>query len=204
MATAGFRIFPPDSRPYGLSYAEWSTRWWQWVSSIPRDFNPGYERIGTCCEHNQTSPVWFLVGTFEEFASAERRCTIPCTMSILFPAIVSEKSFAEYPQLRTEGDLLKMASEANERVKSAYVEIDGTRLPNIKQFRIRSCPFDLYFPEKNIFGVQAGVTRSVSEGYWIILGSLTRGIHQIRFGGEAYVMDRLEFKTDVTYHLTVV
>jgi hypothetical protein len=155
------------------------------------------------CERNQTWPVWFLVGTFEEFASAERRCTIPCAMAIMFPAIVSEKSFVEYPQLRTEGELVNMASEANERVKSAYIEIDGIRLPNIKHFRIRSCPFDLYFPENNIFGVQPGVTRSVSEGYWIILGPLTRGIHQLRFGGEAYMMDALEFKTDVIYHLTV-
>jgi hypothetical protein len=203
LATADLRIFPPDSRPYGLSYAEWSIRWWQWVTSIPRDFNPGYERTGMYCERNQTWPVWFLVGTFEEFASAERRCTIPCAMAIMFPAIVSEKSFVEYPQLRTEGELVNMASEANERVKSAYIEIDGIRLPNIKHFRIRSCPFDLYFPENNIFGVQPGVTRSVSEGYWIILGPLTRGIHQLRFGGEAYMMDALEFKTDVIYHLTV-
>ena len=50
--------------------------------------------------------------------------------------------------------------------------------------------------------MQAGVTsRARSEGYWIILQPLTRGIHQLRFGGEAYVMDTLEFKTDVTYHL---
>lgn len=109
----------------------------------------------------------------------------------------------EYPQLLTEDDLAKMASEANERVKSAYVEIDGLRLPNINEFRIRSHPFDLYFHENNIFGVRPGVTRSVSDGYWIIMDSLTRGIHQLRFGGEAYVMDTLEFKTDVTYHLTV-
>jgi hypothetical protein len=142
------------------------------------------------------------VGTFEECASAERRCDIPSNVAIMFPAIVSEKSFVEYPQLRTEDDLAKMASEANERVKSAYVEIDGLR-PNINEFRIRSRPFDLYFHENNIFGVRAGVTKSVSDGYWIIMDSLTRGIHQLRFGGEAYVMDTLEFKTDVTYHITV-
>ena len=96
-----------------------------------------------------------------------------------------------------------MASEANARVKSAYVEIDGLSLPNINEFRIRSRPFNLSFSENNIFGVRAGVTRGVSEGYWIILDSLTRGIHELRFGGEAYVMDILEFKTDVTYHLNV-
>jgi hypothetical protein len=203
LATAGLRIFPPDSRPYGLSYAEWSIRWWQWITSLPRDVNPGHERIGTCCERNQIWPVWFLAGTFEEFVFAERECTMPCTMAIMFPAIVSEKSFAEYPELRTEGDLVKMASETNDRVKSAYVEIDGMMLPDIRQFRIRSRAFDLYLPENNIFGVRAGVTRSVSEGYWIILDSLRLGIHRIKFGGETYVKDILEFKTDVIYNLTV-
>jgi hypothetical protein len=143
------------------------------------------------------------VGTFEEFAYAERRCTIPCNMAIMFPAIVSEKSFAEYPQLRTEGDLINMALEVGERVKSPYAEIDGIRVSNMKQFRIRTAPFDLYFPENNIFRVQAGVTRSVSDGYWILLDPLSSGIHQLRFGGESYLMDKLEFKTDVTYHLTV-
>ena len=78
-------------------------------------------------------------------------------------------------------------------VKSAYVEVDGIRFPNIKQFRRRSRPFDLYFHQNNIFGMQGGIIRSASEGYWIILGSLTRGIHQLRFGGEAYMMDTLEF-----------
>ena len=82
---------------YGLSYAEWSIRWWRWVSSTPSDFNAGYERIETCCERNETWPGWFLVGTFEEFTFAERKCTMLCTKVIMFHAIVSVKSFAEYP-----------------------------------------------------------------------------------------------------------
>ena len=84
------------------------------------------------------------MGTFEECASAERRCDIPNNVAIMFPAIVSEKSFVEYPQLRTEDDLSKMASEANERVKDAYVEIDGLR-PNINEFRIRIPSFRFIF-----------------------------------------------------------
>ena len=49
--------------------------------------------------------------------------------------------------------------------------------------------------------MQAGVTREEKRRIWIILQPLTRGIHELRFGGEAYVMDTLEFKTDVTYNL---
>lgn len=170
---------------------------------MPRDINPGYDRTGSCCEASQTWPIWFLVGTFEEFEPVERICTVPFSMAIMFPAIVGEKSFIEYPQLRTEDELMKLARETCARVRRAYVEIDGIVVPNIGQFRIRSSPFDLYFPENNIFGVKAGITRSVSEGYWIILDQLACGFHTLRFGGDTYVMDTLEFKTDVTYYLTV-
>jgi hypothetical protein len=203
LAIASLQIFLPGSRPYGRSYAEWSAKWWQWICSIPRTSNPGYDRTGERCECNQNSPVWFLVGTFEEFTYAERRCTIPLGVGVMFPIIASEKSFAEYPQLHTEDELVSLAREANDRVKSAYVEIDGIAVQNIKRFRIRSHPFDLYFPENNVFGVSPGATKSVSDGYWIILCSLARGIHKLRFGGEAYTMDKLEFKTDAMYDLIV-
>lgn len=33
-------IFPPDIKPYGLTYAEWAARWWQMMFSIPIEDNP--------------------------------------------------------------------------------------------------------------------------------------------------------------------
>ncbi len=125
-------------------------------------------------------------------------------MAIMFPVIAGEKSFAEYPSFHSEDELTKMASEANEHVRIAYVEIDGKRLSNMNEFIVRSSPFDLYYPKNNIVDVRPGITRAVSEGYWIILRPLAHGIYQLKFGGEAYLNDTLEFKTDVVYHLNVV
>ncbi|MDQ6865384.1 MAG: hypothetical protein M3044_16350, partial [Thermoproteota archaeon] len=28
-------IFPVDSKPYGISYPDWTVKWWQWADSIP-------------------------------------------------------------------------------------------------------------------------------------------------------------------------
>jgi hypothetical protein len=28
-------VLPPQSKPHGMSYAQWSVRWWQWVFSLP-------------------------------------------------------------------------------------------------------------------------------------------------------------------------
>ena len=33
-------VFPVDSKPYGLTYGEWTAKWWQWALSIPKDINP--------------------------------------------------------------------------------------------------------------------------------------------------------------------
>lgn len=57
------RIYPPDSEPYGLTYADWSARWWQWVSSIVETDSPLNDDTGKNCGNNQSGPVWFLAGT---------------------------------------------------------------------------------------------------------------------------------------------
>ena len=28
-------VFDTNSNPYGLTYAEWTTKWWQWAYSVP-------------------------------------------------------------------------------------------------------------------------------------------------------------------------
>jgi hypothetical protein len=42
-------IFQPDSNPYGLTYGDWTARWWQWAYSIPKDVNPSYDDMGKYC-----------------------------------------------------------------------------------------------------------------------------------------------------------
>ena len=32
-------VFSPDSKPYGMTYGEWSVKWWQWIESIPKEHN---------------------------------------------------------------------------------------------------------------------------------------------------------------------
>src|SRR6266478_6251873 len=62
-------VYPPGSKPYGLSYGDWSARWWQWVLAIPPKSNPildglqGKPSHGNHCGEGQSQPVWFLPGT---------------------------------------------------------------------------------------------------------------------------------------------
>ena len=68
-------VYPVNSKPHGLSYGDWTAKWWQWAVSIPKDINPGADMTGKNCVLKQSGPVWFLAGTFG--GPATRTCTIP-------------------------------------------------------------------------------------------------------------------------------
>ena len=109
----------------------------------------------------------------------------------------------EFPELKTETELKNRAKNAIDRVKRLIISIDSKKISNLANYRVRSDPFEVNFPEHNVFGVEPGITRAVSDGYWIMLKPLPPGKHTLHFGGEAYCQkEMLEFKTDVTYHLT--
>jgi hypothetical protein len=93
-------VFPADFKPFGVSYGEWSIKWWKWACSIPKINNPCYDKSGKNSEQAQNGPAWFLAGTFDDMPVAIRKCRVPRGKAILFPVIVSEKSYAEFPELK--------------------------------------------------------------------------------------------------------
>jgi hypothetical protein len=58
------QLYPTNSKPYGLTYGEWSAKWWQWAMSIPTKDSPIVDKTGAKCAVGQNDPnVWFLAGT---------------------------------------------------------------------------------------------------------------------------------------------
>ena len=93
-------VFLPTEKPFGLTYGEWSSKWWKWLLSSPSNSNPSTDRTGQYCDMNQNNPnVWFLAGTSGGYE--ERKCSIPEGMAILVSPIEVICSFAEYPELKT-------------------------------------------------------------------------------------------------------
>ena len=197
-------VFPVDSKPYGKSYADWSAIWWQWLLSIPEDKSPAGDSTGEDCGTNQQGPIWFLAGTFG--GSAERTCTIPSGKAIMFSPINSECSYAEYPDEKTESDLLECAKTFQDQTTSAQVTINGTAIENLDQFRIQSPPFNVTLPENNVFGVSSGPTQAVSDGLWVILKPLPVGEHKIGFKGSSVDFTtgaKNTFVSDANYNVIV-
>lgn len=192
------RIFPPGSRPYNLSYGEWTARWWQWAMSIPIDKNPLIDSTGKYCAEGQHGPVWFLAGTSGKTHLAERKCTIPSKKSILFPVIVSQFSYSEIPEIKTDEELISHTAKDIVHWSLLEANIDGIELQNLNQYRIQFGPFDLTITDNNIWNVVPGYTKAVSDGFWVFLESLTEGHHMIGFRGI-----EPNFQSEVTYNIII-
>src|SRR5215469_11567017 len=90
-------VFSLDCDPYDLTYAEWTSMWWQWVLSIPVENNPVNDMTGTNCGINQNGPVWFLAGTLGGLV--DRCCTIQSEKAILLPILNYGGTLADSPDV---------------------------------------------------------------------------------------------------------
>ena len=175
-------IFRANSKPYGLTYGEWTAKWWQWGYSIPKDINPAYDDTGKNCAQKQNGPVWFLAGTYGH--AVNRECNIPAGKAILFPILNSECSFAEFPNLKTLSELRLCAKTIQDQVSSLKASVDGIPMPSLQEYRIQSPPFSFTLPQNNIVGLPANVTtEAIADGNWVFLKPLSPGSHKITFMG---------------------
>jgi hypothetical protein len=209
-------LYAPESKPYGRSIGEWAEEWVKWALPIPKCYNPILDTSGIRCAINQRRSVWFLAGTFG--TSVRRSCIIPASVGLFFPIIEKECSFAEDgEQIDTEEGLASRAKHLMDLVTYMKLIIDDSIVKGLERFRARSRVFDLFFPEDNVYGVSKGYTRSVTDGYWIMLKDLETGKHVLHFSAEAMIPDgpikslakryvklrRDKFRTEVRYDLTI-
>lgn len=179
-------FFTPDSSPYGLTYGRWTTMWWQWVLSIPKSINPVVDGSEKNASINQPrKDVWFLAGKFADESRniPNRFCAIPYGRSILFPVINCEANPLEYPELRTEQDIIKHVKKDEDSIIKKECIVDDMLIP---PQRIKSDPivFELTMVEDNLFKQEGGFTRASADGYWVFLRPLSKGKHFISFQGQ--------------------
>lgn len=196
------RILPPNSNAYGMSYGEWSAKWWQWNLSLPVDQNPSYDEGGDCSngDNGQLGPTWFLTGVNIASGTAVRDCTVPAGKALFFPIINTECSTLEAPPFYGSNEEELRDCAQGFHVGNVYAEIDGVAVQNLDRYLIESPLFTFIVPENNIWGLPSGTGQSVSNGYFLMLPPLSVGEHTIHFGGTYIDYD---FTLDITYNLTV-
>jgi hypothetical protein len=204
-------IAPPDSKPYGKSYGEWSARHWQWLYSLPADRNPLLMDGNVDLSLGQESgPVWFLGGSFAPvpvaggyLATANRTGTIPAGKALFFPILDAECSVAE-GNGTTSAQLGACAISDIDPATGLACEIDGKSVQHLGHYRFESSLFTWGpLPNNSLFGdpvnFPAGTSSpAVSDGYFLMLDPLPPGPHTLHFAGGVP-----GFTLDITYHLTV-
>jgi hypothetical protein len=115
--------------------------------------------------------VWFLAGKFgtENKDIPQRQCTIPVGRSILFPIINCEANQLEYPELKTELDIIDHVSRDEDNIVKKGCFVNGER---IAIERVQSDPpkFPVTINEDNALGIKGGgSTIAAADGYWVFL-----------------------------------
>jgi hypothetical protein len=221
-------VAPIQSKFEGLTYGEWSTRFWQWEFSLPVTGHPLFQDGPVDCSVGQSGNVWFIGGTFTtntvegvRTGTANRSCTVPPGTALFFPIINSECSSVP-PNPPFPGDNNGDDSTAGLRACSTgivnltnlspnglWASVDGNRINDVAQYRAPSPEFTFGpLPPDNIFesfgiGEVGASYRSVSDGYYLLLRPLSAGPHTIQFHGEFDFPDQSKFIEDITYHIYV-
>jgi hypothetical protein len=199
-------VYPVDSVICGKTYGEWSEEWWKWALSIPLDRNPLTDTTGEFCAEGQSGDVWFIGGIISTQPSPiqiTRTCTIPAGKALFFPVINGECSRIE-GNGETEEELRACANNQMEYVTVKEAKVDGKKLKNLDDYRVESDLFIFKLPKDNILGLHPGSSKSVADGYWIMLEPLSEGKHTIYIHGKMVFPDGSSFETEVTYKITVV
>jgi hypothetical protein len=213
-------VLPPNSRPFGHTYGEWSNMFWQWAFSIPVHGSGGSilnpladltgDQTGTRCAVGQSGHVWFLAGLYNNSASVTRNCTVPTGKGIFFPVFSVENENITWPPHDPPYTLLELRQQLEEVMQSlngcpdCSVEVDGRPIQGIFSDHDRigygNRAFGITIPQDNLFAhtgypASAGtVYPVVNDGWYVMLAPLRPGQHTIHFVSGA---------TDITYNLVV-
>jgi hypothetical protein len=180
------QLFSETDKPYGVTYGAWTVKWWQWTFAVPSPINPLSDKSGQYWNSEQPlSDVWFLVGSIGGIDKTfpHRNIKIESGRSILFPVLNCEANPLEYPDLKTNNDLLKHVVDDVNTVVKKDVFINGVRF---NPARVPSDPriFRVTINEDNTFGIKSlGSTDAAADGYWMFLKPLPTGSYRISFEG---------------------
>jgi len=189
MPIESIEFHSPDSKPYGLTYGQWTVKWWRWALSVHKDRNPIVDISGANASIlNNDSDVFFLAGTLGG-AEVERRCEVPANRSILFPVINYEVNSTDDPEFRTDNELVAGVKRDIDDILNLETTLDGNK---VKIFRISSDPpiFDLEDNFEPTKSHNSNLKRASSDGYWVFLKPLNKGEHELSFSGSCSAATR--------------
>jgi hypothetical protein len=181
MSLSNVKIYPQNSKPFGLTFSEWSARWWQWLLLIPKSLNPAMDSSGENASIGQlNSKVFFLCQTIENVKQPNRKISIRRGTSLFLPVINWISNFYEHG--KSERELIETATERMDVIGNLKFNLNGMNIQGLEKYRFRSKFFTVELPRDNIIDLPVGKARLISDGYWIFTKPIVTDTRISTFG----------------------
>jgi hypothetical protein len=207
-ASNSVNIFPPASKPYGLTNIEHIKNFWKWILAIPANENPINDATGEKCGIDQAetnSSVFYLA--FNNGGKSERTCKVAAGKGLFIPVMQVEISKKDLPNASVE-DLMANTKADQDSVNSLYLKIDDKELKyeDLVKYRTSTGVFPLVMANNAIFGiVEGGNTTASADGFYVITEPLAKGNHTINFRSSLICSDPdcadPNFAQDIKYNI---
>jgi len=192
-------VLPPNSRVQGLTYGEWSARWWQYVLSIPTPQNPLTGGTGANCIYQRIGNVGLVA--VDPLVGEPIQCEVPAGMILFLDILSAECSTVEEPPFYGGNEEELRACALGFSFTDLQASIDGVAVNNLDQYLHSSPLFEFTLPEDNVLFVDAASGESVSNGAHLMLAPLSPGEHAIHLHASIPELDG--FTVDMDFELTV-
>ena len=185
IGASSLNIFPPGSKPYGLTYPDHIKNFWKWATAIPGKENPIDDPTGEKCatgQSNSNSSVFYL--TFNNGGKSERVCKVPAGIGLFIPVSQVLISNIDLPNA-TPSQIKESTNADQEGVNSLYLKIDDKEynFDELKSnYRNPVDIFDVTIADNGIFGaVKGGPTKAIADGYYVITEPLPKGNYTVHY-----------------------
>jgi hypothetical protein len=214
------KVLPPSSLPYGLSYEEWSAKWWQWYLGQSTNHLELVGSTGVCDGPGKS--VRFLYGA-PSTTTAIRHITISSETPLFFAVLgfVADNTacpvtdFSSNSAIQLEAEVVGGWSGAT--LTTCTIDGDpvaGMEDPTNSIYNIVSPPFTYITAEKdNILSLVEGedcipggmsIYPAVTDGVYVMLSPFKPGRHTLHFVGVVGSLSSPDLKLDITYDIEVV
>jgi hypothetical protein len=181
MSIINVEIYPQNSKPFGLTFGEWSAKWWQWLLSISKSLNPAMDSSGENASIGQSnSNVFFLCQSIENVKPPGRKISIRRGTSLFLPIINWISNFYEHG--KSERELIETAAEKMDVIGNLKFNLNGINIQGLEKYRFRSKFFTVELPQDNILDLPPGKARLISDGYWVFTKPIVTDTRISTFG----------------------
>lgn len=191
-------VLPPNSRVQGLTYGEWSARWWQYVLSIPGEENPLTGGTGTNCVYQRIGNVGLVA--VDPLSESTITCQVPTGMMLFLDVLSAECSTVEEDPFYGGNEEEMRACALSFTISDLQASIDGSEVKNLDQYIHTSPLFDFTLPEDNILYTAELTGQSVSNGAHLMLAPLSPGEHVVYLHAS---IPELDFTVDMNIEFIV-